>query len=314
MTTTRPNFVWPVIIIGVGIIMLMINADVIPEAYGDLLIRSWPVLMMMFGLNVLLAGRLRYANWAVLGLSIILVVMIARLAYARQSEEYRDDYREFWQDYLPIEVDTLVVEIDVNETRTTISNAPDARQVQAEFVGSTESNVDIDMEIQDNTATLRISESRTGILPRLAEVGRGTLTVFLPWAVEIDELNYTGDDGPATFDFTAMAIRWVDVDIGRGNVRLCLPADTTQTVVIGNIIRLGNGDLRMHVPDDTALKLNLGNTDNQPRYEPPARENDYVFEVGGDLETRVVVNNQFDVLLDIDVDGTFTLDHTATCQ
>ncbi|MCB9437145.1 MAG: hypothetical protein H6673_09165 [Anaerolineales bacterium] len=315
MSTARTNFVWPVLIIGVGIIMLMISADVIPEAYGDLLIRSWPILLLMFGLNILLAGRLRYANWLVFGLSIALVVVIARFAYAERSTQYRDDYQESWQDFVPEEVTGIVINIETKETRVTLSHAPFGRQILTRFEGSTESEVAIHMEIDGANAIFTVSESRSGILPRLPAVGRGTLNVFLPAGVLIQELNYSGDDGSVTADLSALTIRRLDLVVKRGNMRLCLPnPDVNGELLVGNQIGLNNGDLQLIVPAGADLNLGLTNTKQQPVYEPRGKENDYVFLATGALETRGVVNNQFDILLDIAVDGTFTLDHINRCQ
>lgn len=315
MSTARTNFVWPVLIIGVGIIMLMISADVIPEAYGDLLIRSWPILLLMFGLNILLAGRLRYANWLVFGLSIALVVVIARFAYAERTTQYRDDYQESWQDFVPEEVTGIVINIETKETRVTLSHAPFGRQILTRFEGSTESEVAIHMEIDGANAIFTVSESRSGILPRLPAVGRGTLNVFLPAGVLIQELNYSGDDGSVTADLSALTIRRLDLVVKRGNMRLCLPnPDVNGELLVGNQIGLNNGDLQLIVPAGADLNLGLTNTRQQPVYEPRGKENDYVFLATGALETRGVVNNQFDILLDIAVDGTFTLDHISRCQ
>lgn len=315
MSTARTNFVWPVLIIGVGIIMLMISADVIPEAYGDLLIRSWPILLLMFGLNILLAGRLRYANWLVFGLSIALVVVITRFAYAERSTQYRDDYQESWQDFVPEEVTGIIINIETKETRVTLSHAPFGRQILTRFEGSTESEVAISMVIDGTNAIFTVSESRSSILPRLPAVGRGTLNVFLPAGVLIQELNYSGDDGSVTADLSALTIRRLDLVVKRGNLRLCLPnPDVNGELLVGNQIGLNNGDLQLIVPAGADLNLGLTNTKQQPVYEPAGKENDYVFLATGALETRGVVNNQFDILLDIAVDGTFTLDHISRCQ
>lgn len=315
MSTARTNFVWPVLIIGIGIVMLMLSANVIPEAYGDLLIRSWPVLLLMFGLNILLAGRLRYANWLVLGLSVALIVVIANFAYAERRTQYRNDYQESWQDFVPEEVTSIIINIETKETRVTLSHAPFAHQILTRFEGSTESNVSIEMVIEGATAVFTLSESRSGILPRLPAVGRGTLNVFLPPGVLIQELNYIGDDGSVTADLSLLTIHRIDLLVKRGNMRLCLPNPAISgELLVGNQARLNNGDLQLIIPTGANLNLSLANTNKQPIYEPAGKENDYVFLATGALETRGVVNNQFDILLDIAVDGTLTLDHINQCQ
>jgi hypothetical protein len=315
MNSGRPNFTWPVLIIGVGVVTLLIYADALPDAYGDLLVRSWPVLLIMFGLNVLLAGRVRFANWGILLASVAVVVVIANFAYAERSQEYREDYRESWQDVLPDTVEQLTINIETTDTLVALTNAPEPRQAQVEFVGSTESELDVQLEVTGTAATFNITETRSGILPRLAEVGRGRINIFLPWGVFIQELNFTNDDGPVTLDLTNLEIRWVDAQLSRGNMKLCLPQRVANEdfVMIGNQVQLGNGELRMVVPDGVTLSL-ATNSESQPTYIPAARASNYVFLFEGGLETRGVVNNQFDVLLDLNVDGDVILDHERQCQ
>lgn len=310
--TARSNFVWPVLIVGIGVMMLLISADVIPEAYGDLLIRAWPVLLMMFGLNVLWAGRIRFANWVIFALSIGLVVVIANLAYAERRNEYRTDYRESWQDLLPAEVSQLVVNIETKETLVTLSQAPLSGQVVVQFEGSTESDVDIHMTMNGAEATLNINEKRSGILPKLSEVGRGRLDVFLPADVFIQELNYMGDDGSVTFDLSPLLVRRLNIQVKRGNMKICLPQ--TDVLVVGDQIRVDNGDLRMIVPTGSALNLNLGEALRDTIFEPPASANDYNPLITGYLEKTGIENNQFNIVLDVIVEGTFILDHISTCQ
>lgn len=314
MTSAKSNFMWPVLIIGVGIVMLMISADVIPEAYGDLLIRAWPVLLLMFGLNVLLAGRIRYANWMILGLSIALVVVIARMAYAERQNEYRDDYTEFWQDNIPLDVGQLMVFIEAKETRVALTHAPIARQIQAEFIGSTESNVEIGMVVENGVATFSVIETRSGILPRLAEVGRGTLNIWLPPDVQIQELHYNGDNGAVTADLSQMMVRSLDLEVDAGNMRLCLPSGSINNPIVGRQVRLNRGNLTVFVPNGVALNIGPGDPNRPVVFVPESSRSRYVFSTTGHLISDDVVNNQFNISLDIITNGAFTLNHQDACQ
>lgn len=316
MNANRPNFTWPVLVIGVGIIVLLINANALPEAYGDLLVRAWPVLLVMFGLNVLLGGHIRYANWIILGLSIGVTVIIANFAYAERSDEYRDDYSYIYQDTLPENVTNLFVNIEAKDTLVALSNSAEPAGVAAQFVGSNESTLNVSLEIEGDTATFNVIEKRSGILPRLSEVGRGTLTVALPYGVFIQELNYTGDNGSVTIDATNLSVRILDATVERGNMQLCLPERLTTEgfVIIGNQITIQNGNLRIFVPQGVTLSL-VTNRDSEPEYIPSVRRNDYNFLFGGELRSQAVTDGQFDVLVDLNLEGGLILDHAEQpCQ
>lgn len=308
MSGQRSNLIWPVLIIGVGITMLLISANVIPQAIGDVLIRSWPVLLIIFGLNVLLAQRLPYANWLVLGGSIVLVVVVANMAYAERRGEYRDDYREARTEVLPPEVESLEVVINLRETRATISPAAEPRQIVAQFAGSNESEVSIALDVEGTVGRLTITEDRPGVLPRLSEVGRGTLNVFLPADVPVEVLRYRGDDGSVTADLQAMQVRALDMRIQRGNMNLCLPR---QGVVLQDAVSIDNGNLRVVIPDNRPARFTLGNQDTPVRYVPEDISSEYQLLVGGVLERRLVQN--FEILLNLNVADQLTIDHT-TCD
>lgn len=315
MNTSRPNFMWPVLIIGVGIMMLMISADVVPEAYGDVMIRSWPALMIIFGLNVMLGGRLKYANWGILGLAIVLVVVIGNLAYAQRQDEYRDDYRESWEQQVPESVEQINVEIVAKETLVTLSHSPDTQLMQAFFTGSTESDVTISFDMETNPPTFRVIENRSGILPRLAEVGRGKMNIFLPVGVRIENLSYAGDNGSVTFNLDQLDVRELDVDINKGNMDLCLPflQVGTDKRIFGNAVRVNNGNLRTYVPEGISVSMQYAS--NPPNFEfRPSTIEDLYDKLLEGIESENVLNNTFSVEFDVDISGNLIIDHENPCQ
>lgn len=317
MNISRPNFMWPVLIIGVGIMMLMISADVIPEAYGDLLVRAWPVLLIIFGLNVMLGGRLKYANWGILGLAIVLVVVIGNLAYAQRQDEYRTDYRESWAQQ--VNVETIQVEIVAKETQVTLSHHPSEPQLmQAFFEGSTESDVEISFDMETTPPTFRVIEDRPGILPKLDALGRGRLDIFLPSGVQIESLTYTGDDGSVTFNLDQLNVRRVDVEVKRGNMDLCLPfsAEGINSRIFGDEVQVNNGNLRVYVPENITVNLGLDDPDRTINFIPDISRSDYGVDTltGGSLQTRAVLDNAYDIVFNTVVDGSLTIDHENPCR
>ncbi len=302
MNISRPNFMWPVLIVGIGLFLLLVQIEVVPEAIGDLFIRSWPMLLVIFGLNILLGGRIRYANWVILIAAIALVVVVGNLAYAERRSEYRNDYKESRVEVLPPEIQQLTVDIEVKSTRATISAAPDVSQIIARFEGSTESNVNIDLTIDGTAATLTITETTSGVLPKLDEVGRGTLNIYLPTNVPIANLRYLGDDGSMTMDLRPLVVQVLDIQLKRGNMALYVP---TQGQILQDVVRVENGDLLMIVPQDTALRLSLKEGSDKPTFVPELAGAQYEL-LGSDLLIPGVANPR--ILLRVEVDGTFTVD------
>lgn len=54
------SFFWPVIIMGVGVIWLLVNLGILPSTNLWILLRLWPVLIILAGLDVLFARRLSF--------------------------------------------------------------------------------------------------------------------------------------------------------------------------------------------------------------------------------------------------------------
>lgn len=313
MSAARRNLVWPVLIIGIGVLMFLISTDVIPEAIGDLMIRSWPVLLIMFGLNILLAGRLRYANWLVFGLSIALVVILGNLAYDQREDEYRTDNTVALEpELLPPNIQRVNVRLNLEQTRATISQAAAEEQIAAYFEGSNESELDMQLEFEGDTAIMTIDEERPGILPNLSEVGRGTLNVFLPGNVSLGSIEYVSEEGPLTVDLRQLSGNDINLDIHlmRGNMDLYLPLDG---LILTDAIRIDSGNLRMIIPPDTNLLLDLGDDDQLPEYVPEDSSRNYIRDSNRGvwtIESRDA-NGDWDVLLSLNIDGQITMQHTG---
>lgn len=52
------SFFWPIIIIGAGVVWLLNNLNIIPSENLWILLRLWPALLIVAGLNVVFARRL----------------------------------------------------------------------------------------------------------------------------------------------------------------------------------------------------------------------------------------------------------------
>lgn len=327
MSASRRNLVWPLLVIAIGITLFLISADVLPDAVRDLITRSWPILLVMFGLNILLVGRIRYANWIVLIFSAVLVGVVINLAYNTQSQEYRADYRETWSQPLPDEIQRVSISIKLRNTQSTIAVysvseaefpdpqvfAREQRRLEARFSGSNESDVAIRLnhEVGSPTATLEITESYLNDFPRLEDVGRGTLNIFLPSAVVIDSIEYESGDSPLAVDLQGVQIDStlnlrLSFLVERGNMSLILPDDGR---VFREKIQINNGDLRLVVNENRRLYLDLAENTNI-QFIPESARQSYLALEGKIYQTEGVSGRNFDVDLDIVVNGNLILEHT----
>lgn len=282
MTTTRRSVLWPLIIIAVGCIWLLIVADAFPEAVGDILIRAWPALLVLFGFDVLVGRRrVQVARWALdlnligLALSFIFLVIVVWLAYQKQADVLRTDNQMTFAEMLPDDAGPLVLDVAVDRTAVTITAGPgETRDLSADFKGSKESEVRMVWAVE--TGTLKITETHRDSLPKLEDYGRGALKVVLPPAVAVDQMIVGSSYGDMALDLLPLRVEQIDVTLSGGGLSLTLPAQDT---LVGKL-RL-DGDLELLVPDAMALTLQAhgGATFEYDSFR-------YALLVGGQLERR----------------------------
>lgn len=261
MTTTRRSVMWPLIVIAVGSIWLLMVAGAFPEAVGDILLRAWPALLIIFGLDVLLGRRrLHVLRWnvemSVVGLvaTVLLLVGVVWFAYREQADVLRVDNVQTFSQSVPETVER--VRLDISLERTTVNVTPaqeDGRQLSAEFTGSRESDVTMRWSVEGDTGVLTVDERYPNTFPKLEDYGRGALEVTLPPDVVIERFGLAGSRGDVTVDLQPIHVEQIALSMGGGDLVLSLPA----VDVLQGQVRTDDGGIELLVPKDMALILKV---------------------------------------------------------
>lgn len=72
----RGGFVWPIILIGAGIVFLLNNLGIVSWSVWETLLRLWPVVLIAVGLDILVGRRFPLGS-ALLGLVLVVVLVLA---------------------------------------------------------------------------------------------------------------------------------------------------------------------------------------------------------------------------------------------
>ncbi len=306
MTMTRRSVMWPLIIVALGCVWLLMVAGAFPVAVEDVLKRAWPALLILFGLDVL-AGqrRVRFAGRAI-PLSVLAVVgMIAALvgvvwlAYRHQADVLRSDTQVTLDETLPEEIERVVIGLDLKRTGISIATADDERQLAVRFSGSEESQVDMDLEVDGTIARLTVTEAYRHSIPRLADYGRGTISVVIPRGITIEQLNIALQQGDMVLELRHSLVQSLAVETRQGDVILSVP---DQVALVGNL-RVGGGDLTVNVALPLALSISRGSGSGIPRYSyDPDR---YFLLADGDLKRQN--STEYNVALTVWMDSRATL-------
>lgn len=294
MTTTRRNVMWPLLIIAVGSIWLLKVAGAIPDAVGDILVRAWPALLILFGFDVLFGRRrlrMRGLNleMSLVGLLAVLALLagIVWFAYQKQADVLRTDNVQTFSQDLPVEVARVRVEVSLDRTTLTV-NPAQGSVLAAEFKGSQESEVKMNWLVEGDAGILRITETHPNAIPRLEDYGRGALVVSLPADVVIELFSLTSTRGDVTADLQPLHVEQLDLSVDEGDFSIHLPG----LDVLQGKLKTGDGRVQLFVPPTMALILQMhgGST---PQYDALR----YDLLEGGKLKR---VNTQaFQISLDI---------------
>jgi hypothetical protein len=260
----RLSIVWPLLIIVAAVVWGVYLLGGLQGTLLDLMERSWPALLVLAGLMLLLGRRVRLGNLLAIVLCVALVGGVMATAYSQQASKFRTDNRKpFSQPVdsgvtdVKIITNTLITEIEItldNSSKPTISG---------EFVGSRESLVTSDYQVDGSTGTFTLDETPSSAIPALESVGRGRLTLRLPVGVTIDQVSVTGQEGNLSFDAADAAIKNLSLSMGGGNLNVKLPGKAS---LIGDL-KTGRGNVVLQVPESIPADIALrGGGADSPEY------------------------------------------------
>lgn len=72
---STPSFFWPVFLVAIGSVLLLNNLNIIPWSSWENLVKFWPMLLILWGLEMLLGGG-KLANLVVTVIGVSLLVLI----------------------------------------------------------------------------------------------------------------------------------------------------------------------------------------------------------------------------------------------
>lgn len=254
---------WPIVLIGIGVIWLLSNLGVIGAVNFGILLRLWPLVLIVIGLD-LLFGRRWPALSALIGLATVALV-VALLLFAPQlglnasapatlfglpivtgideSDIRTDRYTEPLADATSAEV-----MLDLHAGRTTIRSLDDSDAlIDAELTHYGE----IDFRVSgDRAKTVRLgqrSEIRFG--PFTTNGSRLMWDIGLTPEIPLD-LSIDVGSGPTDADLSRLRLQSLDIDGGSGPLDLTLPEGATDYRAF---LDGGSGPITMLVPEGAVL-------------------------------------------------------------
>lgn len=268
--TRRTNLILSVVLLGAALVVILNALQLLPPGMVDILARSWPVLLVITGLTILLRGRLALGGLLALVIAVLLVGGIAAVAFSSRASQPRDDYQQPVEQVVADDVTLLRVRLDTLATDIDVRAAASGRTLTGLYSGSLDKDVTLDYSEDSGAADFRLTETQTTAFPLLDDVGRGTLRLEIPPDLPVD-IELLGSDGRVVLNNSGLALERLNINVEQGTALVTLPVydplgsqpeDTLGTLTIRQ------GDMTLFIPPQVSARLDLTGSSREPLYDP----------------------------------------------
>jgi len=262
----RSSLVWPLILIGLGVIFLLNNLGVLDWDVWLLIGQLWPLLLIAVGVDVLLGRR---SGWgAVLSLLIIVALFAGGVWFVYTlSPRLGGDFTTQTLSQ-PLEgASQAEVTIDFGVGTLEVSAIEDAELLASgTFELAPQETLDVDFHQAGELATLRLSSENERFFPSwllwLGGDNTRNWELGLNGSVPID-LTIASGVGNAQLDLRDLMLSGLEIDSGVGKTVMYLPATSSFIARVEG----GVGTAMVYFPEEVGLRIRLngglGNTSIQ---------------------------------------------------
>jgi hypothetical protein len=259
------SFFWPVVLIGVGVIWLLVNLNILSASSLSIMLRFWPVILILIGIDIIFARRYAIIG-ALLGLITVGLVIFASFFATQLNLDNNANFLGFPVHFYnssqvktgqfsePIgQAKTASVRIDLSRGHTVVkalTNSPNLVEANVRYIG-------------DFTFTAVGQEAKT---VTLGQTGLNVVTWFSP--VSADELRWdiglspqvplnltvrTGS-GSNEFDLSQLQLSNVDFEGASGSTTLQLPPSESRLPIK---VSTASGSFTLNMPAHSLAGLNF---------------------------------------------------------
>lgn len=247
----RGGVVGPVVLIGLGALLLLNNLGMLDWGVWDAVFRLWPVLLIGVGLEILIGRR---SIWGSALVAVLLLSVLAGTVYLHETRTTA----------LPLEGQAIErplggasdgeVRIDMGVGRLVMGALEgDALLVQGSVPPLRDQRVVEEYRVDGDTAVYRLRSDPTGtFITGMPWSSRHVWVVNLTAAVPL-ALDIRTGVGQSTLDLAGLDLRELSVRAGVGQTRLTLPRQGAPSVYVNG----GVGEITIVVPAGVAARLRV---------------------------------------------------------
>lgn len=250
----RPGLFWPLILIGLGALLLLQNLGYLPAGLWPALVQLWPVVFILLGLDMLIGRRSSAGVATVIVLGGLVVTGALTWSAIRASQLPAAAPQTLAQG--PQGATTLEVEIAFDAGELNLSAlGPSANVLEGEVRNGPGESADLTYRVNGASAGRLVVDQRGEalLLPFLAARGATAqwhlrLTPGLPLALEV-----TSGAGRTTLDLTGLDLTELTLSAGVGETIVTFPGAGALTAVLNT----GVGNTTLMLPPDLPARLTV---------------------------------------------------------
>lgn len=253
----RPSLFGPLLLIGLGILFLMANLDMISFDFVEIIVRFWPVILILAGLDMLFGRR---ANWVGGLIALLLIGFILAAAFftpiTRQSDSAASgETVVIEQTARGVERADIYIDASIGQLRIDATDAGSDNLIEGTVRALEGETVRTDYQEENNVARFVLeSEGRIGpvLLPFLRSGERGQWDLQLGRSVPL-RLTVSTGVGEAELMLEELVLDDLDVNTSVGSTQITLPDSGEFRADIDG----GVGNLTIRIPESMAARIEI---------------------------------------------------------
>jgi hypothetical protein len=269
----RHSLFWPILLVGIGITWLLVNLGYIPAFNLGQLLKLWPILLIVMGIDIIFGRRYPWAGTVIglLAVAGIITFMVLspslgiQAAPQLKTETFSEPVGAATSAKYYLEGSSAPIAVEAIKTGDELVHAVITHRSIFNFdVSGTDKKTVRLSETTDSSSWLSwdFTTERTNWDVALAQNipsemilngGSGSIDINLS---DIELTSLRADMGSGSSDFVLPALKnsyEVEVDSGSGSVQVVIPKDASLTFSLSS----GSGSVNVTIPAGSALQVEV---------------------------------------------------------
>ena len=264
-TQRQRSLFWPIVLIGIGVIWLLTNIDILPIVSAGSIMRMWPLVLIFLGLDLLI-GRTSTLASAVIGLlavGTLIAILVASPRINPQSIS-QPTIKVFTE---PVNLaKNATIDLNLSSYPVSVTQVKDQDHLFEAELGVYGT---VDYQVS-GTETRKITLHHSSSPENWFNLPLSRIP--LRWDIGLNpsvptDLTVDGGSGSANLDLSTINLTALNIDVGSGSFDITIPTSRDGYTAS---LEGGSGSLRVLIADNQNLNLKINGASGSIKIDLPA--------------------------------------------